>query len=84
LAINVCCGASSAATNWDTRLLTSMTEPPAAPELVLLATLTGVVVVDTGFAACGVIALLALVMTSYLVSPEKAAGADLAVRALPI
>jgi hypothetical protein len=42
-AICDCWGASVAATSSDTRLLTSMTEPPAAPELVLLAIETGVV-----------------------------------------
>jgi len=41
--ISDCCGASVAATNSDTSELTLMTEPPAAPELLLLATETGVV-----------------------------------------
>jgi hypothetical protein len=40
LLISVCCGPSLAATSSETRLLTLMTEPPAAPEELLLATET--------------------------------------------
>jgi len=43
--MSACCGASVACTSCETRLLTSMTEPPAAPALLLEATETGVVVV---------------------------------------
>ena len=41
LAISDCCGASVAATSCETRLLTLMIEPPAAPALELLAIETG-------------------------------------------
>ena len=40
LEIRVSCGASVAATSWETSELTSITEPPAAPALLLLATET--------------------------------------------
>jgi hypothetical protein len=70
-----CCGASLAATSCDTRLLTLMTEPPAAPELPLLATDTGVVV--TGFAvdavATGVVlaGVVEVIVVAILSNPLK-------------
>jgi hypothetical protein len=53
-----CCGPCVAATNCDTRLLTSITEPPAAPALVLLAIETGVVEVAVLLVLTALAALL--------------------------
>jgi hypothetical protein len=69
--ISACCGAAVAATSCDTSELTSMTEPPAASELELLAIET------TGCPVVGslllLVVLLVVVIAGYPFKPLKKA-----------